>query len=159
MTRNKKVTLTEKITHQRGNMTVLGSIDEQRVCYQCKETKNILEYSTVNKDNFSRAYTKKICNTCVRKNQRIIRRLKKLYEPMKPDNCMLCKDRSDVLEIDHCHVTGNFRGWICKNCNTGLGKFLDDSEFLIRAIEYLHKEPIPVPDTGQLTLDLGEPKE
>lgn len=158
MTRNKKVTLTEKITHQRGNMTVLGSIDEQRVCYQCKETKSILSYGTVNKDNFGRAYTKKICNTCKVGNDNVIRRLKKLYEPMKPDNCMLCHERSDVLEIDHCHNTGQFRGWICKNCNTGLGKFLDNSQFLIRAIEYLHKDPVPVPDTGQLKLNLEEPQ-
>ena len=157
--RNKKIAITEKETHQRGAMTVLGSIDEQRVCYQCKKTKNILEYGTVNKDNFSRAYTKKICNNCARKNQKIIRRLRNLYEAMKPDHCMLCQAKSDVLEIDHCHITGQFRGWICKNCNTGLGKFLDDSQFLIKAIEYLHKDPVPVPDTGQLEFDLKESKE
>ena len=155
--RNKKVALTEKITHQRGNMTVLGSIDEQRVCYQCKETRNILQYSTVNKDNFGRAFTKKICNPCVRENQKIIRRLRNLYEPMKPDHCMLCENPSDVLEVDHCHITGQFRGWLCKNCNTGLGKFFDDSQFLIKAIEYLHKDPVPIPEQQQLTLPLEEP--
>ena len=140
MTRNKKVTLTEKITHQRGNMTVLGSIDEQRVCYQCKETKSILSYGTVNKDNFGRAYTKKICNTCKVGNDNVIRRLKKLYEPMKPDNCMLCHERSDVLEIDHCHTTGKVRGLLCPPCNKGLGHFEDNGTYLWNAIKYLDQK-------------------
>jgi acetamidase/formamidase len=64
---------------------------------------------------------------------------------------------SDALEVDHCHITGQFRGWICKNCNTGLGKFFDDSQFLIKAIEYLHKNPVPVPEQQQLSLPLEEP--
>ena len=154
--RNKKVALTEKITHQRGNMTVLGSIDEQRVCYQCKETRNILQYSTVNKDNFGRAFTKKICNPCVRENQKIIRRLRNLYEPMKPDHCMLCENSSDVLEIDHCHITGQFRGWLCLDCNTTLGRMDDNPQFFINAIEYLLKDPIPDPPKQQLSLPLEE---
>jgi len=77
---------------------------------------------------------------------------------MKPDHCMLCENPSDVLEVDHCHITGQFRGWICKNCNTGLGKFFDDSKFLIKAIEYLHKDPVPVPKQNQLSLPLEEPE-
>jgi hypothetical protein len=55
--------------------------------------------------------------------------------------CALCKDPFDLkgLVIDHNHKTGEFRGWLCSNCNTGLGYFLDDPSRLTLGIAYLHK--------------------
>ena len=41
--------------------------------------------------------------------------------------------------VDHCHTTGNVRALLCLNCNQGLGKFLDDSEALERAAEYIRR--------------------
>ncbi len=43
------------------------------------------------------------------------------------------------LVRDHDHETGKGREWICDSCNTGLGRFKDDTEFLERVIEYLKK--------------------
>ncbi len=60
-----------------------------------------------------------------------------------PDKCELCdrhtRDLTRALALDHCHVTGRFRGWLCGNCNTGLGKLGDDAEGLYRALEYLSR--------------------
>ena len=42
-----------------------------------------------------------------------------------------------VWVIDHDHDTGEFRGWLCNNCNTGLGAMGDTIEGLERAIKYL----------------------
>lgn len=39
--------------------------------------------------------------------------------------------------VDHCHKTGKVRGILCAECNSGLGKFKDRPEFLIKAVEYL----------------------
>ena len=39
--------------------------------------------------------------------------------------------------MDHDHITGQFRGVICRFCNTGLGSFKDSVNYLTRAIEYL----------------------
>ena len=39
-----------------------------------------------------------------------------------------------VWVIDHDHDTGEFRGWLCNNCNTGLGAMGDTIEGLERAI-------------------------
>lgn len=47
------------------------------------------------------------------------------------------KSKKHGLNLDHCHTTGKIRGWLCDNCNRGLGLFKDDIANLERAIEYL----------------------
>lgn len=43
------------------------------------------------------------------------------------------------LNVDHCHDTGEVRGLLCMECNTGIGKLGDSVEMLHRAIAYLTK--------------------
>jgi len=38
-----------------------------------------------------------------------------------------------------CHETGKFRAILCNNCNSGLGMFEDNVEYLENAIKYLKK--------------------
>ena len=55
--------------------------------------------------------------------------------------CAICrKHQSEFkrnLAVDHCHLTGQIRGLLCGECNTGLGKFKDNLELLDKAKEYL----------------------
>lgn len=44
------------------------------------------------------------------------------------------------LHVDHDHETGAFRGVLCTNCNTAIGKFQDSVELLERACAYLKEE-------------------
>jgi hypothetical protein len=56
--------------------------------------------------------------------------------------CAICYARPDgtrLLAQDHCHETGNVRGFLCLHCNTGLGHFKDDPRLLRRAARYLIK--------------------
>lgn len=46
------------------------------------------------------------------------------------------------LNIDHCHKTKQVRGLLCHQCNSGLGHFKDNTEFLLKAVDYLHKHMI-----------------
>lgn len=39
--------------------------------------------------------------------------------------------------LDHSHATGKLRGVLCYGCNSGLGSFRDNPEFLRAAIKYL----------------------
>lgn len=39
--------------------------------------------------------------------------------------------------VDHDHVTGKFRGWLCNNCNVGLGMLGDSIGTLRDAVSYL----------------------
>ena len=50
--------------------------------------------------------------------------------------CAICGGVIEGREIcrDHSHKTGKFRGWLCSNCNSGLGFFRDDPARLERAV-------------------------
>lgn len=68
-----------------------------------------------------------------------------LPEPTRPrsENCDCC-GRPEWLEtrafaLEHDHVTGAFRGWLCWHCNTGLGLLGDSVEGLEKALAYLKR--------------------
>lgn len=42
-----------------------------------------------------------------------------------------------AMHLDHDAETGALRGWLCSNCNLGLGHFKDSEVFLTRALTYL----------------------
>jgi hypothetical protein len=44
-----------------------------------------------------------------------------------------------VLHLDHDHSTGEFRGWLCAKCNTGLGLLGDSIEQLEMRLAYLKR--------------------
>ena len=43
------------------------------------------------------------------------------------------------LSLDHDHVTGEFRGWLCGNCNHAIGLFGDDKASLVAALAYFSR--------------------
>lgn len=57
--------------------------------------------------------------------------------------CDICKTHQSQLkrplDVDHNHDTGEVRGLLCSNCNTGIGLLKDSSEILTLAIKYLEK--------------------
>jgi hypothetical protein len=53
-----------------------------------------------------------------------------------PDQCEICGEHRKV-RFDHCHATGNFRGWICNRCNLTLGNVQDNSSLLRKLADYL----------------------
>lgn len=53
--------------------------------------------------------------------------------------CAICSGILTHPHIDHCHISGKFRGILCVTCNTGLGKFGDSVERIQKAIRYLQR--------------------
>jgi hypothetical protein len=53
--------------------------------------------------------------------------------------CEIC-ERTQKLEVDHSHATGEVRGVLCSRCNGALGQFCDDEKLLTKAIEYLRRK-------------------
>lgn len=70
----------------------------------------------------------------------LAQRRKKLPTPTRPEPewCECCgRLPGTVLCLDHDHVTGKFRGWLCNQCNRALGLFGDSLADLTRAVQYL----------------------
>ena len=70
------------------------------------------------------------------------------YEKMLSEQngvCAICNQpemhkrngKLKALAVDHSHKTGEIRGLLCFDCNTGIGKLKDDPEVLRSAIRYL----------------------
>jgi len=94
---------------------------------------------------------KRKCNTC-RRNQSALVKLLKEESPYPDDDyeCPICKRDIDEISkhgqmrmqtwvLDHCHDSETFRGWLCFNCNSGLGQFKDELRRIKNAVEYLEE--------------------
>ena len=59
----------------------------------------------------------------------------------RPAVCDLCgkPPGKRSLHVDHCHISGIFRGWLCSSCNAGIGMLGDSIEGLMNAVRYLER--------------------
>jgi hypothetical protein len=57
------------------------------------------------------------------------------------NRCAICKSGTPGARgewrIDHDHVTGQVRGLLCNNCNSGIGMLQDDPEIIATAARYV----------------------
>ena len=132
------------------------------VCSKCGQRKSNIEYTW-----YSNRFTKDgkrlrvntICTTCSTRTAKELAAIKRRIGKLNPrpaygENCAICdkpvyKNKASVpdgvdgtwgWQCDHCHETGQFRGWLCKKCNTGLGALGDDLESILRAVQYLAQQ-------------------
>lgn len=116
-----------------------------KTCSKCK-----LE---LNESNFSPSsggkYLRPECRRCAAKLSKERKDLKAVHGNAPDDYiCPICLKNKDQLQgtggnasvwvIDHDHIANTFRGFLCHNCNRGIGVFQDDIERLKRAINYLN---------------------
>lgn len=128
-----------------------------RTCTKCGEYLPLSSFSRRDKDKEERRPSCKKCTSKYEKNHRPNRKrslkdwwLRDQYgitiedfERMLKDQgykCAICfttpvNDRS--WNVDHDHKTGAVRKILCSKCNTGLGSFRDNTEYLESAIKYL----------------------
>ena len=59
----------------------------------------------------------------------------------EPEACEMCEKPSlgKSLNLDHCHVSERFRGWLCWGCNVALGKLGDNIDLAINRLEKYRK--------------------
>ena len=118
---------------------VSEEIHGTKICLKCNEEKPYSEFYVNtyrrNKNNIESNYWYS-CKRCDNKLKTIRKRIRK-NAPPQPEVCECCNKSSDKLFVDHDHVTLLFRGWICPNCNTGIGNLGDNLEGVMNAVRYL----------------------
>lgn len=57
------------------------------------------------------------------------------------NGCAICGytfgQKKGDMHVDHCHNTGEVRGLLCNECNTGIGLLRENAEIMRSAINYL----------------------
>ena len=112
---------------------------DQRECKVCHQIKQLGQFP-INNTLSSGILRKHTCTECRKQQGKVRARLHR--ENRKPDHlrCPICHKHvsgSKSIVLDHDHATDKFRGWLCNDCNNGLGKFNDSIDMLTRAINYL----------------------
>jgi Recombination endonuclease VII len=71
-------------------------------------------------------------------------------------SCDICgRTPRRMLDRDHCHVTGKFRGLLCNRCNTLLGKVDEDIDKLRDKAELFNKAADYLERTGNTMFQLS----
>ena len=121
--------------------------DEITQCSVCRQLKSALEFNyyvnRYTKDG-CRLMTNTNCKDCTGKRAKERRKIKQKFKHLAPpphgDPCESCeRPVYRNWQLDHDHETGEFRGWLCKQCNTGIGLIGDTLEDIERAKRYLER--------------------
>jgi len=70
---------------------------------------------------------------------RMVMKANNLTRPKLGTPCEICGDTTKKLYCDHDHEHNVFRGWLCYDCNTALGKLKDKKEFIDKAAWYMNR--------------------
>jgi hypothetical protein len=123
-----------------------------RICSKCsKEFPLTYEFFgknvSSNTPGKNKQYFRPECKECNKKRNQGQKEAYKLAgKPKRPaigTPCDLCNRTDMKLVFDHDHKTLEHRGWLCENCNQGLGRLGDTEESLQRALNYLKKSKNP----------------
>lgn len=137
-------------------MTLWGEEEVgSKVCDTCFEEKPLDEYEPNRKFHLKnnpdgRVVRRPTCKKCRSHKKPLPSHIKKLYPKPKGDYfaCPSCnKERkTSNARLDHDHHTNEVYGYICDQCNTGFGRFNDDMQTMINAIEWRYNVKITVED-------------
>ena len=116
-----------------------------KTCLQCHITKPLSEFRTERPFSQMRGNTvrgtRNKCKDCSTKLKKTAMRLKQMYIKQYgkiPTNCECC-GCSSKLVCDHEHNLETFRGFLCDNCNRGIGLLGDNVDGILLALKYLQK--------------------
>ena len=116
--------------------TVYGDeLVKTKICVYCGEEKPVHDFPKHigHKDNLDTR-----CKECIAEGNRLKAKIRKTAPP-QPTHCESCGDiPKKHMVMDHCHETGRFRGWICDQCNVGIGNLGDNIAGLEKGLSYLY---------------------
>jgi len=133
----------------------IKSIDRSKgtkICIKCNEEKPLERFITLGRRDLKNNHIRmNICKKCESKKHRQVAELKKTHTyPDENYKCPICikipeqivpetNGKTSPFVLDHDHKTGAFKGWLCNKCNSALGFFEDDINYVRRALNYLEE--------------------
>jgi hypothetical protein len=116
----------------------------KKICSYCKVEKTLDEFA-YKLDHHDKRDNR--CKECIRKQVKTRKTLRR-YVRSRPNICECCgksvleqsNNRKQIgLFLDHDHKTGEFRGWICHDCNSALARAGDNLDGVMKLVKYLEK--------------------
>jgi hypothetical protein len=101
---------------------------ETRVCKTCKEAK---PHSEFYKHLTGKHELLNHCKPCKRNLTNILKRMQIGYKNFKTAHCECCGVSDAKIQIDHCHSSNKFRGFVCQSCNLSLASLGDNYTSLV----------------------------
>ena len=131
------------------DVTKTGDEFPKKICNICHKLLDTTKFAR-NQNNIKGPVRRPSCQECRKILEGTSPTLREKREYLstksKPQNepfeCPICGKRTiagvtSKVVLDHDHRTGKVRGWICDSCNTGIGRFKDDTKLMKRAIRYV----------------------
>lgn len=123
----------------------------KKICNVCHKLLNTTVFAKNQNGINNRPIRRPSCNSCrkILEGMNMKPKIRSEWLKKKPTHipfeCPICKKRTIAgvtckVVLDHNHLTGEARSWICDSCNTGIGRFKDDIALLQRAVEFLGKK-------------------
>lgn len=127
-----------------------GDNFDKKICNRCNRLLDVNFFDKNQNGKNNRSVRRPSCIMCrkIIDGKNVSLEDKREWEKIKPNmiiwECPVCKKRTipgvtSKVVLDHNHITGKPRAWICDSCNTGLGRFKDDIKTMEDAIDYLKK--------------------
>ena len=133
--------------HYRGEIKIAGKESEVSECKECHRLLPTMAFTTAGKTRGDAAfYLKKICRECNTEYLAALTAARK-NAPPEPDHCDCCHRKVEKLQVDHLHGSTTFRGWLCRQCNTGMGELGDNLEGVLQAAIFLESDKNKIIET------------
>tara|TARA_R110000824_G_scaffold387397_1_gene582675 strand:- start:1187 stop:1732 length:546 start_codon:yes stop_codon:yes gene_type:complete len=132
--------------HYRGEIKIVGKETDVQECKECHRVLPIMSFTTIRLRGDGAYHLSGNCRECMvgrRTEQTKVRK----NAPPKPEQCCQCHKKTEKLEVDHIHGSTTFRGWLCRACNTGLGKLGDNLEGVLQGAIYLENDTDKIIET------------
>ena len=119
------------------NVEAIPVSDDVAMCSSCGESK---PRSMFGDNRWRKKGIQSRCKLCTKADVRKLRGVDPQVaslESLPHAKCDICRTDTRRLFLDHDHVDGRMRGWLCYRCNTGLGLLGDTEDALVSAWIYL----------------------
>lgn len=128
-----------------------GDLFDKKVCNVCHRLLPTERFAKNQNGKNNRTVRRPSCEECRKIIDGVSMSLqeRRKWAASKPHlkffSCPICHKTTipgltSKVVLDHDHISGKARGWICDSCNTGIGRFKDDIVLLENAIDFLKKQ-------------------